>query len=521
MEELSLADARRIALAAQRLGPPRDAGSPGPDELVAAVGRLGLIQLDSVNVLCRSHYLPLFSRLGPYDRFELDRLTGHGDQADGAGNADGVADRTAGLPLVEYWAHQASLIPAGRHPLFRWRMARVDQELWGPVVKVARDQPDLVARALRMVQEQGPIPASAIGAVRQAGTTGGLWNFNAGKSALEYLFYAGRVAVSGRVDFERMYDAPERVLPASVLAARTSPMPTPSASSRASPRPRWGATEPDLGDYFRLPRAASKARVAELVAAGELVPVSVDGWKAPAYLWPEAADRPGLPARAGRPARALLSPFDSLIWFRDRTERLFGFRYHVEIYTPAAKRVHGYYVLPFLLGDALVARVDLKSDRRSDTLIVQAAYAEPGVDRAAVARELAAELSELTGWLGLGQVLVSDHGDLAGELAEAARQPQGRLAGAQIKPDFLERTVTGSLPLSVMSKAWPTGTERSSVGPGEIRSPATGSIPAAGTRTLTRYLVTAWPRGPARSRRTARTVRSFRRGPCSDARRGR
>jgi hypothetical protein len=213
-----------------------------------------------------------------------------------------------------------------------------------------------------------------------------------------------------------MYDAPERVLPASVLARPDIPE---ADAQRELVRVAAGAlgvaTEPDLGDYYRLPRAASKARVAELVAGGELVPVSVEGWKTPAYLWPGAA------RREARPARALLSPFDSLIWFRDRTMRLFGFGYHIEIYTPAAKRVHGYYVLPFLLGDELVARVDLKSDRKAGALIVQAAYAEPGVDRSAVARELAAELAELGAWLGLGGVVVNDHGDLAGELAAAAR----------------------------------------------------------------------------------------------------
>jgi hypothetical protein len=408
-ESLSQAAARRIALAAQGFGQRGSAGAPpAADGLVAAVGRLGVVQLDSVNVLCRSHYLPLFSRLGPYDRSELDRVTGHSDRAAG--------DRAAGLRLVEYWAHQASVIPAGLHPLFRWRMARVDQEMWAPVVKIAREQPDLVAGALRMVQQQGPIPASAVGTVRGAARPGQLWNWHAGKSALEYLFYAGKVAVSGRVNFERMYDAPERVLPASVLARPDIPE---ADAQRELVRVAAGAlgvaTEPDLGDYYRLPRAASKARVAELVAGGELVPVSVEGWKTPAYLWPGAA------RREARPARALLSPFDSLIWFRDRTMRLFGFGYHIEIYTPAAKRVHGYYVLPFLLGDELVARVDLKSDRKAGALIVQAAYAEPGVDRSAVARELAAELAELGAWLGLGGVVVNDHGDLAGELAAAAR----------------------------------------------------------------------------------------------------
>jgi uncharacterized protein YcaQ len=380
------------------------------NDLVAAVARLGLVQLDSVNVFCRSHYLPLFSRLGRYDRSKLDRVTGHSDRVDGGG------DRAGGLRLIEYWAHEASLIPAEMRPLFGWRMARVDQELWTPVVKVAREQPDLVARALRMVQERGPIPASALGTVRQAARPGQLWNWHAGKSALEYLFYAGTVAVSGRVNFERMYDAPERVLPDSMLARpAVSEADAQRELVRVAARALGVAAEPDLGDYFRLPRAASKTRVSELVAAGELVPVSVDGWKTPAYLWPEAA------RREVPPARALLSPFDSLIWFRDRTERLFSFRYHVEIYTPVAKRVHGYYVLPFLLGDALVARVDLKSDRKAGTLIVQAAYAEPGVDRGVVTSELAAELAEIAAWLGLGGVLVNDGGDLAGELAAVLR----------------------------------------------------------------------------------------------------
>jgi uncharacterized protein YcaQ len=213
-----------------------------------------------------------------------------------------------------------------------------------------------------------------------------------------------------------MYDAPERVIPPSVLSRPTlSEADAQRELVRIAAAALGVATEPDLGDYFRLPRAASKTRVAELVAAGELVPVSVDGWTMPAYLWPDA-EREDVP-----PARALLSPFDSLIWFRDRTERLFGFRYHVEIYTPAAKRVHGYYVLPFLLGDELVARVDLKSNRKAGALIVQAAYAEPGADRATVARELAAELAELAAWLGLGGVLTADRGDLAPALAAAVR----------------------------------------------------------------------------------------------------
>jgi uncharacterized protein len=241
-----------------------------------------------------------------------------------------------------------------------------------------------------------------------------MWNWHEGKRALEHLFFTGRVAAARRVNFERLYDTAERVIPAEI---RARPTPDPADAQRelvrVAARALGVAAEPDLGDYFRLPRADSKARVAELANAGELVPVSVDGWGVPAYLWPEARR----PRKVN--ARALLSPFDSLIWFRPRTERLFDFHYRIGIYTPAAKREHGYYVLPFLLGEALVARVDLKSDRARGALLVQSAFAEPDVDRAHVARELAAELRLVASWLDLGEVVVARKGDLARELADA------------------------------------------------------------------------------------------------------
>jgi hypothetical protein len=362
------------------------------------VRQLGVLQLDSVNVFSRSHYMPVFSRLGPYDRSRLDRIAGHGT---------GRVDRR----LIEYWAHEASLIPVELHPLFRWRMADVDREAWGSISRVAREQPDLVAETLRLVIEQGPIRARDTGAVRPPPRAGHMWNWHEGKVALEHLFYTGQVAAAGRVNFERLYDTIDRVLPAEVRDR-----PTPSVSEaqrelvRIAAQALGVATEPDLGDYFRLPRAASKARAAELVTSGELRPVEVEGWTAPAYLWHAARQ----PRRLH--ARALLTPFDSLIWFRERTERLFGFRYRIEIYTPAAKRVHGYYVLPFLLGDRLVGRVDLKSDRQRGALLVQGAYGEPGVDRLHVSAELAAELRLVATWLGLEVVVVAPRGDLAGEL---------------------------------------------------------------------------------------------------------
>jgi uncharacterized protein len=398
-QKLSLARARRIALAAQGFGRPRTARPPSVARIAALVSRLGVLQLDSVNVFSRSHYMPVFSRLGAYDRSRLDRIAAHGT---------GKVDQR----LVEYWAHEASLIPIELHPLFRWRMADVDRQAWGSIARVARDQPDVVAETLELVAEQGPIRARDTGAVRPPPRAGHMWNWHEGKVALEYLFFTGQVAAARRVNFERFYDTIERVLPIEIRE-----LPTPSVEDaqrqlvRVAAQALGVATEPDLGDYFRLPRSSSKERVTELVAAGELTPVNVEGWSAPAYLWPGARQ----PRRLH--ARALLSPFDSLIWFRQRTGRLFGFRYRIEIYTPAAKRVHGYYVLPFLLGDTLVARVDLKSDRQRGALLVQGAFIEAGQDPSYVAAELALELGLVADWLGLEEISVAGRGDLSEPLA--------------------------------------------------------------------------------------------------------
>jgi uncharacterized protein len=397
--KLSLARARRIALAAQGFGRSRPATPPSTARIAKLVSELGLLQLDSVNVFERAHYMPVFSRLGPYDKSRLDRIAGHGT---------GRIDRR----LFEYWAHEASLIPLELQPLFRWRMADIDREAWGSIARIAREQPELVEETFQLVESEGPIRARDTGAVRPPPRAGHMWNWHEGKVALEHLFFTGRIGAARRVNFERLYDTIERVLPAAILDA---PTPTQDEAQRGLLRIAAAAlgvaTEPDLGDYYRLPRGDSKARVAELVAEGELLPVEVEGWAAPAYLWPAARQ----PRKVQ--ARALLSPFDPLIWFRQRTERLFGFRYRIEIYTPAPQRVHGYYVLPFLLGERLVARVDLKSDRARGALLVQGAYAETGVDSAYVAGELAEELRLVAGWLGLNEVVVVRRGDLAGELA--------------------------------------------------------------------------------------------------------
>jgi uncharacterized protein len=395
--------ARRIALAAQGFARRRPATAPNAKQIRELVDRLGVLQLDSVNVFARAHYMPVFSRLGPYDRAVLDRLSAH---------TRGRINRR----LVEYWAHEAALIPVQLHPLFRWRMASVNEDAWGRMARLAAERPELIEKTLQLVTDQGPIRGSETGQPRAERRAGEMWNWHEGKVALEYLFWAGRLTAARRINFERLYDLPERVLPPEVMAA---PTPTREDAQRQLTRiaaAAFGiATEPDLGDYWRLPRADSKARVAELAAAGELLPVHVKGWNAPAYLWP-AARRPRRVQ-----ARALLSPFDPLIWFRPRTERLFQFRYRIEIYTPAEKRIHGYYVLPFLLGDELVARVDLKSDRQRRVLLVQGAYAETGVDTAHVAAELAQELHQAAAWLGLDNgVEVRPRGDLAPVLAALA-----------------------------------------------------------------------------------------------------
>ncbi len=399
---LTGAQARRIVLAAQGFADPRPSGRVDARQVRRVLERIGLLQLDSVNVFCRSHYLPVFSRLGPYPTEVLDRMAAH----------------TAGpirRELFEYWAHEASLLPVGLQPYLRWRMDRAGSDAWGRMVRIARDFPQLVEDVLALVADRGPIRASDTGIERPPRTPGEMWNWHDGKVALEYLFWAGRVTAARRVNFERRYDLTERVLPAQIVHA-----PTPSVEQaqrelmRIAARACGVATEPDLGDYFRLPRPESKLRVAELVEAGELLPVTVDGWRAPAYLWPDSR----LPRWVR--ARALLSPFDSLIWFRERTERIFGFRYRIEIYTPKHKRAHGYYVLPFLLGERLVARVDLKSDRGAGVLRVQGAFAEPGTDQAAVATPLADELAITAKWLGLDGVEVADRGDLAGALRAAS-----------------------------------------------------------------------------------------------------
>jgi uncharacterized protein YcaQ len=384
---LSLARARRVALAAQGFADPSPAGRADRRHLRRVVGRTGLFQIDSVNVLVRAHYLPAFSRLGPYPTSSLD----------------GMAYRRP-VDLFEYWAHEASLVPVAMQPLFRWRMHR--GEAWGRMQRMAKEKPGYVESVLAEVADRGPLGSSDL---TEPGTKHGpWWGWADGKAALEWLFWTGRLAAGGRRNFERLYDLPERVLPAEVLAAPTPDEPDAHRELvRLAARSLGVGTVRDLADYYRLTVPETRPRIAELVEEGALVPVQVEGWRQEAFL---AADAK-VPRRIS--ASALLAPFDPVVWERSRAERLFGFRYRIEIYTPAPKREFGYYVLPFLLDEAIVARVDLKAERATGTLAVRASHAEPGHDPGPVAEALARDLVSMAGWLGLSSVRVDPVGDLS------------------------------------------------------------------------------------------------------------
>jgi uncharacterized protein len=389
-ESLSIPEARRTALAAQQFG--TRARPPGSATALAkAANRIGAIQIDSVNVLVRSHYLPLYSRFGAYSRSLLDR----------AAYADGRR------LLFEYWGHECSFLPIESFPLFRWRMERARSGVgtWGRLKRYATDHKSEVNAVIAEIRERGALGA---GDLSQAGKSkGGWWGWSQGKEILEWLFWTGEVTTRSRRNFERLYDLTDRVIPQELLSANPSNEQAQRALMVHAAQALGVSTLADLRDYFRLPTADAAARLAELLEAGELRPVQVEGWKQQAYLH----------ARAKCPAEvvatAFLSPFDSLIWERQRTERLFGFRFRLEIYTPAHKRVHGYYVLPFLHDERLVARVDLKSDRARECLQVRGATLEDGVRAGGVVEALAERLDELAAWLGLGRVeIVSRKGEL-------------------------------------------------------------------------------------------------------------
>jgi uncharacterized protein YcaQ len=401
-EEISRREARRIAIAAQGLAAPRPAGRVDRRHFRGVLDRLATVQIDSVNVLTRSHELVFFARLGPYDRDALTRWL------------------WSSREVFEYWGHEASLHPVARYPLLRWRMS--GGHAWGGVRRSARDNPELVTAALAEIADRGPVPIGEMDVNRRAPRKeGAWWGWGDGKRVVEHLFFGGEVTATRRNGFTRYYMLPEQWLPADVLAS--SPPPEDEARRQLlllGAAAHGVGTARDLADYFRLNVPRARPLLDEMAADGTLVPVRVEGWSEPAYLYPDARR----PARRLR-ARALLSPFDSLVWERSRVARLWDFAYRIEIYVPAPKRVHGYYVLPFLLDDALVARVDLKADRQAGVLRVRAAWAEAdaaeGPERDRVCAELAAELAAMAGWLGLtGGVTVEPLGDLAADLARAA-----------------------------------------------------------------------------------------------------
>ncbi|MDP8920772.1 MAG: winged helix-turn-helix domain-containing protein [Pseudomonadota bacterium] len=378
---LSLSQARRIALAAQGFHEDRPA-APTRRHLSRVLGRSHLLQIDSVNVLVRAHYMPLFSRIGAYDRGLLETAAYHPRKRE----------------TFEYWGHEASLIRLDLHPLFRWRMERAKRGdgVYGGLARFGQEKRAFIEAVRREIETRGPMGAGdlSIGGKAQ----GSWWGWSDGKRALEWLFWAGLVTTATRRGFERIYDLPERALPSSILN-----LPTPSADEaqrellRLSIRALGIASERCLRDYFRLEAQDAKARIPELVEAGDLIPVTVEGW-GPVYLDPEAR----IPRRVE--ARALVSPFDPIVWERTRTERLFDFRYRIEIYTPAEKREFGYYCLPFVLGEKVVARVDLKADRVAGNLIVHSIHPEASVAPEEIAPALGDELRLMARWLNLGSI---------------------------------------------------------------------------------------------------------------------
>lgn len=392
VERLSLAQARRIALGAQGFAEARPTGRVDRRHLRRALDRMGLIQIDSVNVLVRSQELPLFARLGPHPRSL-------------------IADATADGELFEYWAHAASHVPTEHHHLWRWKMQT--EHMWGQYWTLHERRPGYADEVLRRIELDGPVAAGDLS--ERVGKKGTWWDWDDAKVALEHLFWKGLVSARRRAsDFARVYDLTERLIPAHVLAR---PAATEEEARRemlvlAAQHHGVGTLE-DLADYHRQKPSRLKGVVRDLVAEGRLVEAQVEGWDRPAYLHPEAR----------RPRRieacALLSPFDPVCWFRDRNERLFGFHYRIEIYTPAPQRKFGYYVLPVLWGDALVGRVDMKADRASGALLVPGAFTEVGVPGEAVAADLAPELWAMAGWLGLERVVVGERGDLASALRTA------------------------------------------------------------------------------------------------------
>jgi uncharacterized protein YcaQ len=388
-DRVTLQAARRMALRAQGFGKARPARA-GLAQVRRAVHAQGLVQIDYVNVLAPAHHLVLFSRLGPYDRAHLATL---------------LYDRRE---LFEHWAHEASILPVEMWPLLRHRMEGTPQ-LWPRFSRFVEEHGPYIAEVLETVRVRGPLTAADLAG--EAKRRGAWWGWSRPKLALEALLAHGHVGVSSRrtAGFARVYDLAERVIPPDVHGSRVEVEDAQRELVRRAASRVGIGTVRDIADYFRMPTKDTSARIAELVRAGELVPVRVDGWKDVAYRVA------GAPSSRPLDAASILSPFDPVVWFRPRSERLFDFHYRIEIYTPAAKRTYGYYVLPFLLGDRIVARVDLKADRASDRLRVLAAHRESHAT-SDVAAPLMEELGAIAQWLELSEVEVARKGDLSSAL---------------------------------------------------------------------------------------------------------
>ena len=389
LESLSAAQARRIALAAQGFGRSRVAA--GTRQLTLFMQRLGVLQLDSVNVFERSHYLPGFARLGSYDKSALDALT-----------------LTAKAPHVEYWAHQAALIPVQSWPLWQWAMNK-ERAGTGRTKNWAEANTPMIDFLLAELTEKGALPASRIEHESNK-RNGPWWGWSEVKTGLEVLFFRGEVAVAGRTRFERSYDLPERRLPADVLEQQIPQADAIRELVRLGSRALGVGTVRDIADYWRLPQADTRAAIAELVLSGDLLPVTVAGWGKPAFLHTDAS----IPRRIE--TAALLLPFDPIVWERERALRMYGFHYRIEIYTPAPKRQFGYYTLPVLIDEALVGRIDLKSDRQNTVLRVQSAWRE-GSQADGLEPRIAALVRDAAAWQNLAGIEVVGRGDLADALA--------------------------------------------------------------------------------------------------------